>query len=196
MSNKKKSPLPEYSTTETGGDLEQLRDILYGNQTRATDDRIDSLEKRVESNRHDLNKKLDSRLETLATATSANLESTKQALSNQLDEQSKQQTNQHKQLTMRLDEVAADFAKQLQTIQKELTESMNQQVADLTQQLLDYQAETRRTNSDLRREMLALSAYSDNQKAGRTELAQMFSLLGQQLQENIQPVVANDEASK
>ena len=43
---------------KTSGDLEQLRDILYGNQARAIENRLDNLEARSESVRQELSDRL------------------------------------------------------------------------------------------------------------------------------------------
>lgn len=183
--SKEKPVAEDVNEAPVGNDLDQLRTILFGNQARAMEKRINDLELRLEVVRRELKQHFDDRLEALATATAADLAKAQQELNEQLSNQAADQAKQNKELQDRLDKLAADFGKQLQTAQKELSQQIERQVADLQQKLLEFQSEARQRDDDLRVEMLALGAMLDNQKAGRTELADLFTQISKQLKGNV-----------
>ena len=172
MSKKKISP--EQTTAPTSNDLDQLRDILYGNQARATENRLNDLEARLEATRQELSAELDRQISSLTSASSTQLAETQSALSDQLTRQAADQSTQIKSVQENLNQVATDFNQRLE-----------KQINDLRQGLSDFRAEARQRNDDLRQEMLALGAMLDKQKTGRAELGQLFVQLGQQLQDNV-----------
>ncbi len=148
MSKKETSP-------ETNPDLDQLRNILYGNQARATEKRLDDLEARLETVRRELSEDLNKRAASLSSSTTSQLNDNRNTLSAQIDQ------------------MAADFNQRLDT-----------QIATLNQQLTDSRAESRQRDNDLRQEMLTLGAMINKQKTGREELGNLLIQLGRQLQEN------------
>ena len=174
------------SNIPSGNDLDQLRTILFGNQARAIEKRVNDLERHLEDVRRQLNQHFDERLDALAESTTADLAKTQKEFNEQLAKQGVEQAEQNKALNERLDKLATDFSKQLQTAQKELSQQIDQQATDLHHKLVDFQTEARQRDDDLRVELLTLGAMLDNQKAGRDELAQMFIQIGEKLQGNIQ----------
>lgn len=181
MSKNNTPPLP--AETDSGTDLAQLRDILFGNQAKATDERMADLEKRLENVRRDLTNSLNDGLKNVASTASSDLKNSNQSLSKQLENQQKDANLKFDQLQDKLDQLSADFSQQLYDVQQELQKQINQQVDDLNQKLFDYQSEARRSHDSLRHEMLTLGALLDRQKAGRSELAATFIQLGTYLQE-------------
>lgn len=175
----------DVSVIPSGNDLDQLRSILFGNQARAIEKRVNDLELHLESVRRELNQYFDEQIDSLAETTTADLTKAQQSFNDQLNAQTLEQTKQNKELQDRLEQLATDFNKQLQTTQKQLNQQMEKQVADLHRKLVDFQAEARQRDDDLRLEMLALGAMLDNQKAARNELADMFIQMGEQLQNNV-----------
>ena len=169
----------------TGNDLDQLRTILFGNQARAIEKRLNDLEIHLEDVRREINQHFDEKIDALAETTANDLGKTQESFNEQLASQAAEQAKQNKELHARLDQLTKDFNKQLQTTQKELSQQIDKQVSDLQRKLLEFQSEARQRDDDLRLEMLALGAMLDNQKAGRNELAQMFMDIGEQLQENV-----------
>ncbi|MCP4423185.1 MAG: hypothetical protein GY803_01700 [Chloroflexi bacterium] len=152
MSKKKTTP---DTPPKTGNDLDQLRHILYGNQTRATEQRLNDLEARLENVRRELSDDLNERAASLSGSASAQLTETRQALNEQIDQ------------------TTVDFSQRLDKL-----------INDLRQGLADFRTEARQRDDDLRQEMLALGAMLDKQKAGRGELGEALVQLGRQLQEN------------
>ncbi len=140
---------------EDGNDLDQLRNILYGNQARATEQRLTDLEVRIETVQRDLSDDINQRAASLANSASTQL------------------TDVQQKLTDQLNQTAVDFNQRL-----------DKQIKDIQKSLADFRAEARQRDNDLRQEMLTLGAMLDKQKAGRTELGELLVQLGQQLQEN------------
>lgn len=183
--SKEKPVAEDVNDVPMGNDLDQLRTILFGNQARAMEKRINDLELRLETVRRELNQHFDERLDALAESTAVDLAKTQKELNEQLTNQVADQTKQNKELQERLDKLAADFGKQLQTTQKELAQQMDKQFAELNHKLLEFQSEARQGDDDLRIEMLSLGAMLDNQKAGRSELADMLVQMSEQLKGNV-----------
>lgn len=150
-----KKNAPPAELVETGNDLDQLRHILYGNQARATEQRLGDLEARLDSVHRELSADLDKQAASLSGSASAELTETRQSLSGQMDK------------------MAADFSQRL-----------DKQIKDLQKGLTDFRSEARQRDDDLRQEMLALGAMLDKKKTGRAELGELLVQLGRQLQEN------------
>ena len=153
MSKKKTTPdLP----AESGNDLDQLRHILYGNQARATEQRLSDLEARLETVHRELSDDLNERATSLSSSASTQLAEARKALNEQIER------------------LSADFNQRL-----------DQKFSDLGKRLADFRSEARQRDDDLRQEMLALGAMLDKQKTGRAELGELLVKLGQQLQDNV-----------
>jgi len=148
MSKEKKTP-------ETHADLDQLRNILYGNQSRATEQRLTDLDSRLETIRRELSEDINERSSSVSASASKQLTDTRQSLSDQINQMS------------------ADF-----------TQRLDKQTSDLARRLAEFQVEARQRDDDLRLEMLALGAMLDKQKVGRDELGQLLIQLGTQLKKN------------
>ena len=154
-------PVPSPAAEPNGTELDRLREILYGSQSRATDKRLIDLETRLETYRRELTealhekinltgeaagsqlatarKELSDRLERQTTDQAAQLRNAQQNLSGRIEEQSANQTAQlraaQKELTDRLDRQSADQAAQLRTVQRELSDRIENVYADVLAQL-------------------------------------------------------------
>lgn len=170
MSKNKTTPTTKI---EGSNDLDQLRDILYGNQARATENRLADLEARLETVRRELNQAFNERITALADSSSSQLDKSYKKISDQLAKQQSNQESQNQALQGKITKLSADFGQQLE-----------KQIDALSQQLTDFRTETRQRQDDLRQEMLTIGAMLDKQKAGRNELGQLLIDLGSQLQNN------------
>jgi hypothetical protein len=168
-----------------GNDLDQLRTILFGNQARAIEKRLNDLELYLDTVRREMTQQFDERITALAESSAEDLAKAEA-----------EQNRQNKDLQDRLDKLATDLSKQLQAVQKELTQQIDRQASDLQRKLLEFQSEARQRDDDLRVELLALGAMLDNQKTGRDELAQMLIQLGGQLQGNVKKTAVSAANSK
>lgn len=106
---------------ETNNELDQLRHILYGNQARATERRLDDLEARLET----INQELQNNLNKQAATLSGTAANQFQALDEKLA-----QTNSN--LNQRLDQQIADLRKQLADFRAE----SRQRDSELRQEML------------------------------------------------------------
>ena len=106
---------------ETGNDLDQLRNILYGNQARATEQRLDDLEARLENLNRELQDNQNDRLSTLTDSTEKQFNAVEKKLT---------QTNTN--LNQRLDQQISELRKQLTDFRSE----SRQRDADLRQEML------------------------------------------------------------
>lgn len=118
MSKNKNTSEPK---PETGNDLDQLRNILYGNQARATEQRLDDLEVRLEN----INRELQNSLKDQATTLSDSTEKQFKAVEAKLT-----QTNTN--LNKRLDQQISELRKQLTDFRVE----SRQRDADMRQEML------------------------------------------------------------
>lgn len=118
MSKNKNTPEAEI---KTGNDLDQLRNILYGNQARATEQRLDDLEARLENLNRELQDNQNDRLSTLTDSTEKQFNAVEKKLT---------QTNTN--LNQRLDQQISELRKQLTDFRSE----SRQRDADLRQEML------------------------------------------------------------
>lgn len=214
--SKKETPSKKKSATNKtaqdappiGNDLEHIRDILFGNQVRATDTRLYELEGRQETMRHEFMAALNDQLTATESRLSAKLSDARKELSTRLKKQDDTQTIQIQETKERFatqqkvisetvehnrennnDHVAqltADFEKQLFDIKKEMLDGLNRLNSDLSERLLGMQTELVQQNNDLRQELLTMTAWLDEKKATRIDLGQMLIDAGKQLQSKTQ----------
>jgi tetrahydromethanopterin S-methyltransferase subunit G len=118
MSNNKNKSEPK---VDTGNDLDQLRNILYGNQARATEQRLDELEVRLENISRELQNNLQEQVASLSGSTDQHLKAVEEKLT---------QTNTN--INQRLDQQIGDLRKQLADFRAE----SRQRDADLRQEML------------------------------------------------------------
>lgn len=194
--SKKKTPSTSPIDTESGQDLAQLRDILFGNQAKATDERLTDLGHSVETVRANLTNKIDAGLESIANTAATNLKNSHQAITEHQNNHQKETTTRFDQVEATIATLAETFAEELKEAQQALHKAINDQAADLHKKLLDFQAEARRNDDNLRREMLTLGSVLENQKAGRSELASLLIQVGNTLQSNVKHSEQDTEASE
>jgi hypothetical protein len=169
------------------GDLETLRDILFGNQARATEDRLDQLERQLAAARRDLQESFTKRLDALTEKSSSQLGTAREELSQRLAKQDSQQGEQLKatreELAASIKQLGDQLREELQLNFRQLNEQLEASNVELSERLLAAQEEARQRNGDLRQELLTLSAWLDDKKASRHDLGQMLLNIGQQLQQ-------------
>jgi flagellar hook-associated protein FlgK len=132
MSNEEAKP-----TGSSVKELERLRDILYGEQARATEDRIGSLENQLEKVRSDLHSLIRKENKNLQSS----LEKQIQTLSKQLDDFTVESSER---LENTRTELSTDFSKRFN--------DQSAQLRELRQQLVEISAaleESKVSRSDL-----------------------------------------------
>jgi hypothetical protein len=145
------SPQPETIETvgppaePTGTELDRLRDILYGTQSRTTDKRLIDLDARVETLRRESTEALHEKFNTLAESSSGQLAAARKELADRIDRQviehAAQLRTAQQSLGGRLDEQGASQTAQLRATQKELTDRIDRQSAEQAAQLRVAQRE-------------------------------------------------------
>ena len=194
-SSSKSAPQENKNATpdaRANSELEQLRSILFSNQARAIEMRIDDLEARLDAARHELGDKIAE--ETRALSDGGN--SQHRELTDQLEKQDKEQADQlastrqalsdradkmQKDLTDNLHRAVDDLTKELRQTQTDVNARIDQLRTDSSERLRVMQQELRQRDDDLRQELLAISAWLDDNKTNRFDLAQMLVMVGEQL---------------
>lgn len=189
-------------------ELERLRDILYGSQSRATEQRMSDLEARSARLHQELLDTLSERLEALSTSfnnqitalrsefndrvaqesgqQSTALQSAQREFNTRLDFQQKENTENlqvvQRSLSERLDKLTADTNQQMQNMQRDLSERINQTSSDQTERARNNQNETRQRIENLREELNHISNLLSGQKISRDELGMLLLELSHRLQ--------------
>jgi tetrahydromethanopterin S-methyltransferase subunit G len=141
-----KSKKTSASKIEPGNDLEQLYDILYGDQARATEQRLDDLEVRLENVNRELQDGLNDQVTALSDSSEKQFKTVEEKLT---------QTNTH--LNQRLDQQISDLRQQLADFRAE----SRQRDADLRQEILTLGAMLHKHKMGLSQNA-ANTAVSDN----------------------------------
>ena len=189
-------------------ELERLRDILYGSQSRAIEQRMSDLEARTARSHQEILDILSEQLEALNTSfnnqitalrtelndrigqesaqQSAAVQSAQRELNARLDFQQKENTENlqvvQRSLSERLDKLSADTTLQMQNMQRELSERINQTVADQTERAHNNQNDTRQRIDNLRTELTQINQLLTGQKISRDELGMLLLELSHRLQ--------------
>lgn len=196
------------NSAEVDSELSRLQEILYGNQARATEQRLNDLEQRLEAVRRELDDTIHAKIGKLESATQDNLTKARKALTAEIEKQaarqaadlseaqrdwgdrlSRQEKTQtallrevQQELTAALDALRQELVEQIQATKSELSDRVDRLGADQSNRLLAFQNEARQRDEDLRQELLTLSAWLDDKKTSRHDLGQMLVAMGQNLQ--------------
>lgn len=196
------------NSAEVDSELSRLQEILYGNQARATEQRLNDLEQRLEAVRRELDDTIHARIGKLESATQDSLTKARKALTAEIEKQaarqaadlseaqrdwgdrlSRQEKTQtallrevQQELTAALDALRQELVEQIQAAKSELNDRVDRLGADQSNRLLAFQNEARQRDEDLRQELLTLSAWLDDKKTSRHDLGQMLVAMGQNLQ--------------
>lgn len=196
------------NSAEVDSELSRLQEILYGNQARATEQRLNDLEQRLEAVRRELDDTIHARIGKLESATQDSLTKARKALTAEIEKQaarqaadlseaqrdwgdrlSRQEKTQtallrevQQELTAALDALRQELVEQIQAAKSELSDRVDRLGADQSNRLLAFQNEARQRDEDLRQELLTLSAWLDDKKTSRHDLGQMLVAMGQNLQ--------------
>ena len=160
--------------TEAGlNELERLRDILYGQQARSTEERLKALSDRLEK----IKAEMSARIDALDNQLTARLEALQAELTERLENQQSSQSQateaNRKALAAQLSQLHADATAQISGVQKSLEKS-NAELLNLIQSL---QAASR----DADAELAALINLLEDNKISRQTFSQMLVELAERL---------------
>ncbi len=178
------SPLPA-GFGNTAGELEVLRDLIFGNQARDFTRRLSDLDTRLETIRRELKGEQETRTQSVAkTATDQTLALRKEANS-RIDKEVQV-------IGERLEQLTTDLREHIDGTRRAVETRLDRLQDDTTERLRLLEEETRQRDDDLRTELLTLSAWLDDKKASRHDLGQMLEEVGQRLQAKAIAAAADD----
>ena len=189
-------------------ELERLRDILYGSQSRAIEQRMSDLEARTAQGHQEVLDTLSERLDALNTLfsnqiislrtelndlvgqenvkQSTALQSVQRELNARLDFQQKENTENlqivQRSLSERLDQLVSDTNLQMQNLQRDSSERLNQINTEQSERTRTNQIEARQRTENLRTELNQINGLLSEQKLSRDELSVLFMELSHRLQ--------------
>lgn len=130
---------------ESRSDLDDLREIFWGNHIRNTDGRFNDLESRLQTVNRTLQDSFTDRLNALAESSQNKLTTTHARLNEQIEAQSKQNAqavgNLKQELSQRLDRQQDDHAVEMRKLNRELMEYVDQQANTQAANLRQVQQE-------------------------------------------------------
>lgn len=174
----KSDPMTEKKQTPASGELENLREILFGNQARATEDRLNVLEELLQKQQRDFTDALNKQAAAQRDAT----DTAERALKTQLTNQANTNQANHQALEESLSQLRADHKRLMDDMQAAFTQELENLRSSLTDHIRRMQNESRQRDDDLRQELLTVSNWLDNKLTPRHNLGQMLIEIGQQLQ--------------
>ena len=164
---------------KTAGELEVLRDLIFGNQARDFSRRISDLDTRLESVRRELKAEQDSRAQAVAKTASDQNSALRKESNSRIDKEVNIIGERIEQLTAELNQL---IESNRQTIEARLDRMQE----DANERLRILEEDARRRDDDLRSELLAISAWLEDKKTSRHDLGQMLEEIGQRLQASAQ----------
>ena len=188
-------------------ELSRLRDILYGQQARTSEQKFQEFEGRLAQTRQELTAALTEKVEALGDALEAKINALRKDLTERLDQQTNEQKSQlqtaqqsltgrleeqrteqsaqlrvaQRELGEQLDEQAKDFLGQIRSTQKEFSDRLDEMSTDYKARLRSAQAEARQRDDQLREEVMRMTNTLDGRKTSRYDLGRMLLELSQRL---------------
>lgn len=161
----------DHSDAATAGNVDQIRDIIFGSQMRDYESRFQRLEERLLSELSTVRKEVNNRVEALETYMRGEVDALNDRLKSERDE--RETDNKH------LEDEIKNLSKELLRKISQLDESMAKHNRDLRQQLLD-QSKNLSSDIDATREQLKAALMRSNDelresKTDRVALAELFS---------------------
>lgn len=157
------------------GELEVLRDLIFGNQARDFTRRITDLESRLETVRRELKSEQDTRAQSLAKTATDQTAALRKETNSRVDKEIQI-------IAERLDQMSADLHELVETTRHTLEARLDRMQEDIHERLRVLEEEARRRDDDLRSELLTISAWLEDKKTSRHDLGQMLEEVGLRLQ--------------
>ncbi len=207
MAKEKSSPAAVLPHAEQESELGRLREILYGSQARATNERLTELEQRLDVARQELAETIRDLVGQLDLATTRSIEETRVELVQVVERQEETQSadlsglrdelSQRVQvahesqaealrqteaaLSARLDSLRDETSEALRATRNELQDQTSRSLAELTDRVLQVQREARQRDEELRQELLNLTDRLEDRKTSRADLGQLLVELGDRI---------------
>lgn len=157
------------------GELDVLRDLIFGNQARDFAHRLSDLDGRLEAVRRELKNEQDSRAQSVAKTAADQTQSLRKETNSRLDKEVQI-------IGERIDQMTADLNALIEDTRKAVETRLDRMQDDANERMRLLEEEARRRDDDLRAELLTVSAWLEDKKASRHDLGQMLEEIGQRLQ--------------
>lgn len=162
------------------GELDVLRDLIFGNQARDFTKRLGDLESRLEATRRDLKSELDARAQAVAKSAADQNTTLRKEANSRTDKEVHI-------LSERIDQLSTDLSDALDAARRMLESRLDRMQEEANERLRLLEEATRQRDDDLRAELLTLNAWLDDKKTSRHDLGRMLEEVAQKLQANTQP---------
>jgi seryl-tRNA synthetase len=189
-SNRPPSPRPAVAgdpklvaAEDSNGNIDKVRDILFGTQMRDTDRRFAKLEERVAQDTHDLKEEVRKRLAALEQFVKHEAESLADRIKTEHDER----TDATKELAREAREQVKAFEKKTGALDDQIGRAqreLRQQLLDLQQRMTD---EIRQRMDDVLARLAQEAGELRHDKADRTTLAALFTEMAMRLTNDLTP---------
>lgn len=157
------------------GELEVLRDLIFGNQARDFARRITDLDGRLEAVRRELKNEQDSRAQSVAKTASDQTVALRKETNSRIDKEIQI-------IGERIEQMSADMHELMETTRHALEARLDRMQQDINERLRVLEEDARRRDDDLRSELLTVSAWLEDKKTSRHDLGQMLEEIGLRLQ--------------
>lgn len=169
------------------GELEVLRDLIFGNQARDFARRFSDIDGRLESLRRELKTEQDSLIQSLAKSSTDQTTTLRKEAHNRVDKEVQL-------LSERIEQLTTDVNEQLEGMRQALEAKLERIQTESRDRIRLLEEQARQRDDDLRAELLTVSAWLEDKKTSRHDLGSMLEELGQRLQRNAQAPTSDPEA--
>lgn len=168
------------------GELEVLRDLIFGNQARDFTRRLSDIDGRLEAIRREMKNEQDSVAQSLTKSAADQTASLRKETHNRVDKEVQM-------LSERIEQLAADMNEQMENARRMLEAKLDRLQTESSDRMRLLEEEARQRDDDLRAELLTVSAWLEDKKTSRHDLGLMLEELGQRLQGNANTPAAAPE---
>ncbi len=171
------------------GELEVLRDLIFGNQARDFTQRLSDIDDRMEAIRRELKNEQDSSVQSLTKSSIDQATTLRKEAHSRIDKEVQM-------LSERIEQLTADMGRQLEDARRMFEAKLDRLQTESSDRIRQLEEKTRQRDDDLRSELLAASAWLEDKKTSRHDLGHMLEELGRQLQGSDQSAASepDDEA--
>lgn len=156
------------------GELEVLRDLIFGNQARDITKRITDLDTRLEAVRRELKGDLDTRGQAVARAASDQTTTLRKETSLRIDKEIQV-------LGERIEQLTTDLHELVDSTRRTVEARLDRMEDEANERLRTIEEDARRRDDELRAELLTVSAWLEDKKTSRHDLGRMLEEMGRQL---------------
>jgi DNA anti-recombination protein RmuC len=161
--------------TNNAGELEVLRDLIFGNQARDFTRRLTDLDGRLEVVRRELKAEGDSRAQSVAKTAADQTSTLRKETNSRVDKEVRM-------LGERLEQLSADFYEHMESMRRALETRLDRLQEDSGERMRLIEEDARQRDDELRTELLTVSAWLEDKKTSREALGRMLEEMGQRLQ--------------